>query len=74
MSFITLSGASLTNELKSIKEILGEPDIAYNPEEEEEHRMDDNYSLTYLLGDRKLRIEYDAEEKISGIWLSENGQ
>lgn len=74
VSFITLSGASLTNDLESIKDLFGEPESSYGPEDDDGTMMVDYYWFNYLIGDKQLRVEYDENERISGLWLSGNWQ
>lgn len=65
VTYILFSGASLTNDLASLKEILGEPD------EEGFDEFEMNYYTNYIFGDKFLRIEHEENGLVSGFWLSE---
>lgn len=65
VSFILLSAASITNDLASIKSIFGEPDEDYP------NMIDDNHSLLYTIGEKKLRIDYQEGGELGGFWLSQ---
>lgn len=66
VSYILLNGASLTNDLASIKSIFGEPEDDYP------NMIDDYYSLVYTIDDKKLRIEYEENGRMIGVWLSQS--
>lgn len=64
VSFITMAGASITNDLASLKKILGEPKDEWYDE------VNMNYSTEYDIEEYHLRIEHDGNGNVTGLWLN----
>lgn len=64
VTFVLMSGASLMNDLTSLKEILGQP------ESEGYDEVEWNYFANFMIEDKSLRVEHDEEGTVTGLWLS----
>lgn len=65
VSIIVMAGASITNDLASLKEILGEA------EDEGYDEVESNYYTSFSIGDKNLRVEHDEDGSVSGLWFRE---
>ncbi|QTD40939.1 hypothetical protein [Sporosarcina sp. Te-1] len=64
VTYITLNGGSLTNELEELLAILGPP------ENEGYDEMNDEYTYYYMFGQNQLRLDRGMDGRIISLWLS----
>ncbi|WP_248513865.1 hypothetical protein [Sporosarcina sp. NCCP-2222] len=64
VTYVTLSGSSLTNNQEELLEILG------TPEREGYDEMNDEYYYSYNFGQNQLRVDRKKDGRIVSLWLS----